>query len=691
MPPDDDDRIDDEEFERRKETIEQDVENTLERVINDYANHWKGVLGEAIQNSYDAWAENRFNREVIPPDQELIIEFVIDVNNREFIWADNAGGMPSEVFYEKFAGLDTPGEEKETGGAGGSYGRGFHVISGLGEEAYAETKHGGFHGGLVIRGPYQARYDDLDDLHIQGTQVTVKDCRPEVLLKLANRKRIHEHIQARFQRMLEHDGVSVRVTIDGKTTEVQPVDLSGFEVLWEGDIQFEHANEEKVLTDAVIYKKDGTDVPFEGMSMCKRNEHMDQTFMRVKEYRPRQIKHLDKMFGFCDASVLCPEYENNAHTGWVGGVLPAGIKSVFEQVERDEFIGGPTQINQRDEIIESALEMLVDQWEDNPFEMSADANDLNFDLEADDPSVDGIDGNEQLSGPEQATLPVEELDGDPDGDDVYLDDQDQDDAEDPTDEATDEDVDVVEEDNEPEPVLRCQTKRRTFDAGETVDIRVLVDNPKGSGEEEWEVDAEIEDENGDIRDLELQTISVPEGDTSGGTDGWEFDPANQEGKFVFRAELHTSGSISDQTAETVDTTNTYFFVGDTIEEETGTPKRTFIEDIKLFPDPDDHEFRHELQEGDEAFILVANPSHPEYRYAEKLDGRNSQENQVATLVRWGQEAIMTYLLLDRLEAELQNREDEDGEPLDEKFAGFVRDRMMDDLSEFTAQTYESLS
>lgn len=691
MPPDDDDRIDNSEFERRKETIKQDVENTLERVINDYANHWQGVLGEAIQNSYDGWAENRFNREVIPEDQELIIQFIVDVNSREFIWVDNAGGMPSKIFYENFAGLDTPGDEKEDGGAGGSYGRGFHVIAGLGEEAYAETKHGGFHGGLVIRGPYQARYDELDDLRVQGTQVSVKDCKPEVLLKLADRERVHQHIQSRFQRMLEHDNVTVRVTIDGETTEVQPVDLSDFEVLWEGDIEFDHAGEEMILEDAVIYKKDGADVPFEGMSMCKRNEHIDQTFMRVKEYRPRQIKHLDKMFGFCDASVLCPKYENNAHTGWVGGVLPAGIKSVFEQVERDEFIGGPTEIDQRDEIIESALEMLINQWDDNPFEMSTDTNDLGFELESDDPSTDGISGDEQLGGPDQTMLPVEETDGDPDEDDLYLDDPDQNGNED-EDENEDPDLDEeVKEDGDPEPVLRCQTKRRTFDAGETVDIRVTVDNPEGSGEEEWEVDGEIEDESGDIRNLEQKTISVPEGDTSGGADGWEFDPADQEGKFVFRAELHTPGSITEQADETVDTTNTYFFVGENIEEETGKPMQTFIEDIKQFPEPDDYEFRHGLQEGDEAFILVFNPSHPEYRYAEKLDGRSSNENQVATLVRWGQEAIMTYLLLDRLEAELQNREDEDGEPLDEKFAGFVRDRMMDDLSEFTGQTYESLS
>lgn len=679
MPPDD--RIGDDEFERRKETIEQDVQNTLERVINDYANHWKGVLGESIQNSYDGWAENRFSREVIPEDEELIVQFIVDVNSREFVWVDNAGGMPSDIFYKKFAGLDTPGEEKQGGGAGGSYGRGFHVIAGLGEEAYAETKHGGFHGGLVIRGPYQAQYDELDDLRVQGTQVTVKDCKPQVLLKLADRERVHRHIQARFQRMLEHENVTVRVTIDGKTTEVEPVDLSHFEVLWEDDIEFEHAGEKKVLKNAVIYKKEGADIPFEGMSMCKRNVHMDQTFMQVKEYRPRRIKHLDKMFGFCDASVLCPKYENNAHTGWVGGVLPAGVKSVFEQIEREEFIGGPSRIDQREEIIQSALEMLIDQWDDNPTELSTAADDLEFDLASDEAATDGTSGEEQLGGPDQSTLPVEEPDGDPDENDMYVDER----------ETDEESGEEVEETGEPEPVLKCRTKRRTFDEGETVDIRVLVDNPEGSGEKEWEVEGEVEDETGDTRDLEPKTISVPEGDTSGGADGWEFDPEDQDGKFVFRAELHKPGSISKQADETVDTTHTYFFVGETIEKDTGTPRRTFIEDIVFFPDPDDYEFRHELQEGDEAFILIANPSHPEFQYAEKLDGRNSKENQVATLVRWGQEAVMTYLLLDRLESELQNREGDDGEPLDEKFAGFVRDRMMDSLSEFTAQTYQTLT
>ncbi|AKH96536.1 ATP-binding protein [Halanaeroarchaeum sulfurireducens] len=678
---DGDGRIDDSEFEQNKEPISQDIANTLQRVVNDYANHWKGVLGESIQNSYDAWATNRFDRGIIPEDQKLIIELTIDINRREYIWKDNAGGMPEKIFRNEFTGLDTPGDEKQSGGAGGAYGRGFHVISGLGQETYAETKHGGFHGGLVVRGAEQAPYNQIDSLTQQGTRVAVKDCKSNVILKLSDRERVHEHVKARFQRMLEHDDVTVLVTIDGVTEEVEPVDLSEFEVLWEGDIEFEHVGEQKVLKDAVVYKNEGQDIPFEGMAMCKRHNKMGQTYMRVKQYRPQRIKHIDEMFGFCDASVLCPKYENNAHTGWVGGVLPAGIKGKFEQIERDEFHAGPTNIAQRDEIVESALDTLTNQWEENPFGVSTDASDLEFAIEDDDPSNQEEPGDTQLDGPTQSQLPVENPNVDEESEsgaeDIYVDEEN---------DGNGESEGPVKKDGEPEPVLKCRTKQRTFDAGETIDIRVLVDNPEGTGETDYEVEGEVEGESG-TTELKPRNISVAEGDTSGGADGWEFDPSSEEGKFVFRAKLHSAG----QTGEEVDTTNTYFFVGETIEEETGKPKRTFIEDIELFPDPDDEKFRHELQEGDDAFLLLANPSHPEYRYAEKLDGRNSIDNQVALLVRWGQEAVMNYLLLDRLEAELQNHNDDDGEPLDEKFTGLVRRRLMENLSQFSAQTYDSLS
>lgn len=678
--PTDDIRVRDDEFEKNKEFINQDIANTLDRVINDYANHWKGVIGESIQNSYDAWCTNRFDRGIIPEDQNLAIEIIIDLNAREIVIIDNAGGMPSDNFYNHFAGLDTPGEEKQSGRAGGSYGRGFHVISGAGDETYAETKHGGFHGGLVVRGPYQMRYDELKNLEQQGTRVEVKDVNPDLILKLSDRKRVHDHIKARFQRLLEHNDVTVSVTIDGETEEVIPIDLSQFEVLWEGDIEFEHGGMQKTLKDAIVYRKENEDVPFEGMSMNKRNEHMDQTFMRVKEYRPRRINHLDKMFGFCDASVLCPEYENNAHTGWVGGVLPAGIKSRLEQIEREEFIGGPTEIDQRDTIVKSALEMLSSQWgEDNPFDASTDASELDIDLElGDEETVDTVESEESIGESEQNELPIEDpaKDEDSQSEEIHTD-------------GDHGEEGKVEEVSEPVPVLRCRTKQRAFDSGETVDIRVLVENPKGTNKTDYEVSGELEDEDGDIRALEKKSISVSEGETSGGADGWEFDPNDNNEKFIFRAELHPRGQVDEE----LDSTHTYFFVGDSVDTETGAPKHTFIENIEFIPDPMDTEFRHELQEGEEALVLLVNPSHPEYRYAEKLDGRNNTKNQIATVVRWGQEAIMNYLLLDRLEDELQDHSlfDDDGNPLDETLTGFVRERLINGLSEFSAQTYEDVS
>lgn len=676
--------ISDKKFKEKKETITQDIDNTLERVINDYANHWKGVIGESIQNSYDAWVTNRLERRELKENHQLVINLEIDINRFEYHWSDNAGGMPSDIFYNRFAGLDTPGDEKTGGGAGGAYGRGFHVIAGAGEETYAETLHDDFHGGLVVRGAHQAPYDDLGSLDQQGTDVTVKDCDNELLMKLADRQRVHEYIQARFQKMLEHDDVTVRVTIGGDTKTVRPVDLTQFEILWEGDIDFKLGGDEKTLTDCTIYKKQGKDVPFDGMSMCKRHEQMDDTYMRVKQYRPREIRHLDKMFGFCDASTLCPEYENNAHTGWVNNVLPAGIKQRFTKVEREEFIGGPTEIDQRDEIVDAALETLTEQWDDNPFDVTANNDDLDFGIESEESgdTDDLQEGEENLDGSDEGEIDTENLtqDDSVDDDEVYVDNNSKE-NEDPETEQT-----AESKNEDPHPVLRCQTKRRTFDADETVDIRVFVDNPEGTGEEEYEIEAEVESDSGGITNLEPKMISVLEGETSGGADGWKFNSEKQEGKFVFRAELNPKGNVDVNS----DSTNTYFYIGDTTDDDTGKPKVSFVEDIEFFPDPDDDGFRHELREGKEALILYINPSHPEYRYSEKLDNKNETENQTALIVRWGQEAIINYLLIDQFKPELKGKFTGDDSPLAEELDGFVREQVMEELSSFSAETYRRL-
>lgn len=127
-------------FDKNSEEVKQDRSRTITRIIGDYEYLWKGAYGEATQNSYDGWCNNR-RQGVIPDDHHLHIEFGVHLPDRRFVAIDNAGGMEKSTFYNDFTGIDTPGEEKRSGGAGGSWGRGFHVIAGLGDATEAETEH----------------------------------------------------------------------------------------------------------------------------------------------------------------------------------------------------------------------------------------------------------------------------------------------------------------------------------------------------------------------------------------------------------------------------------------------------------------------------------------------------------------------------------------------------------------------
>jgi len=678
MSADDISELNEDDFNSRKREIEQNIENTLDRVVDDYKNHWQGVLGESIQNSYDAWCTNKYDRGVLPEDHELRVEFDINLAERKLTVTDNAGGMPSNIFYRNFAGLDTPGDEKVSKKQGGAYGRGFHVVAGLGEKAIAETKHDGFHSGLEVRGKYQAKRDDLDNLDYQGTRVIVSDCDVQKLLQLSDREQITEHIQARFQRLLENEDVAVVVTIDGESERIEPVDLSDFEVLYKKDkVSFEHGGEEFDLCDIVIYRKENEDVPFRGMSLNKGNALRDGTFMRVKEYRPRQIRHLGKMFGFCDASDLCPEYENNAHNDLKSNIVsPTPIKKIFEEIERDEFIGGPTQISERDEIVEAALEILHENWGENPFDTSDDTDTGIESDEADD--LDDLEeGNDVPGGPttvntDSGTEPEDNIDEETD--------------EEPKKHHSPEDEPETEEDNkeeEPIPEISCRTQKRFFEPEDEIELRYTIENPEESEDVAFSIRGELEYPNDQIEDLENQIKNVEPGEVTGGADGWK-RKLDSNGKYIYRVDLYKKGERS----EPIDSTYTYFFVGTDSEEEMGTPTVSFIEDIDFFPS-DDYSNRHRLQTGEKAMILLVNPSHPEWQYAEKQDGRSKTNHRIATLARWGHEAILNRLLMDRVETDLP--EDATSSETIDSFSDFVSEGYINRLGELSGNAYAGIN
>lgn len=715
-------RITDSDFDKNSEEIAQDIENTLDRVVNDYNQHWRGVIGEWIQNSYDAWCHNRFGRSVIPEDQPLRIRFTADMNKREFQAGDNAGGMNENTFYHNFAGLDTPGEEKQSGDFGGSYGRGSHVISGLGEEMYAETNHHLFRGGLNVRGARQMRTTPQRNISDKGTIVEVYDCDVETLVKLSEWERVRDYIQARFQPLLQHDDVTIEYEIEGTVHTVEPIDMSAFETLWEGDLTFEYGSTEYTLRDVVIY--DATsgpqEIPLRGISMLKANNHMDKPFMRVQDYRPRQLRHLDKMVGFCDASDLCPKFEDNAHNSFTGNITSyTGLKEKLQELERQHFIGTPTDLEEKDEIVNATLEVVNGQWSHNPFgDGDADVDsdlideddgnddepnntdptvdvttetkpDEDSDPEASDAdNVNDLYGNDDDDEDDDASDDddFDDIDVEWDDDDNEEDEEEEDNEDDVDEDDDDNDVDDDEEEEDPTPEITCSTRKRSFSADEDVEVWVFVENPEEYEGEEFTITAQLEhDETGELHELDQKHMNIAPGEGSTGEHSWTYD-ADQTGKYLFRAYLHET----TKTEDAIDSTHTWFWVGrDTSEQEEEVNTVAFLEDVFLVR-KDDEDFRAELTEGDRGMILMANTRHPEYKHAVKLDGRTGTQNQKLTLIRWAHESIMNRLLMDQLDDELADVYTEDGTPMAEQLGGFVRENMIEQMSTLMAGAHNEV-
>lgn len=702
-------RVPDDKFDTESTEIAQDIENTLDRVVNDYSEHWKGVIGEWIQNAYDGWCHNRFGRQTISKTQDLTIRFEVDLNKRLIKMSDDAGGMPEETFHHNFAGLDTPGEEKQSGGFGGSYGRGSHVISGAGEEMYAETRHTDFQGGLVVRGARQMVTDAQIGLDNQGTYVEVHDVDPEVITPLTDWEAVRRYIQSRFNPLLQHDNVTVEYSIEGDTHVVKPLDFSEFDVLFEGDIEFEYHGDTFTLEDVRIFDRTSadTDIPINGVAMLKSNQHMDKPFMRVQDYRPRQLRHMDKMFGVCDASALCPEYEDNAHNSFTGNIVSeTGVKRLLEDLERKHFIGTPTDLNEKEDIVSTTLEIVNKQWDHNPFgDGNSNSEGDVADDSGDDTTATATTATQPDAGDDEDAIDEQlptENDNDENGEDGV--DDETDDAideldidwlsdtdaseESDDDQQEDDDADDTGEDEEDEfPELTCSTRSRSFATDDTVDVWVFIENPDTYTAEDFTITAQLEhDETGDIITLDEKDLTVPPGHGSSGDDKWEYHP-EETGKYLFRASLYEDG---DTAHEEIDTTHTWFWVGrDTAESEQNVETVSFLEDVMLVRS-DDEDFRAELNEGNHGVILVANTRHPEYKHAVKLDGRTGTRNQKLTLIRWAHDSIMTRLLLDHLDDQLADMYTDNGTPIAEELGGFVRDNLIEESASLMAGAYDEL-
>ncbi|WP_302083575.1 ATP-binding protein [Salinibaculum rarum] len=704
-------------FEEHGHEIEQRIENTLQRVIDDYPTHWKGVLSEAIQNAYDAWCHNRFERGVIPESAPLKITFDIDTSANELTVTDNAGGMPESTFTTEFIGLDTPGEEKQDGGYGGSYGRGTHVVGGLSEDHlfYAETRHQGWNGALWVRLGQQI--DDTVEVGLgtPGTTLEVKHCKPDVLADLADWSEVEAYLQDRFHGLLHHDNVTIEYTIDGETRTPAPFPINDFTIIEQGDFEFDYDGETYTLRNLRVYDADTADaeVPWTGISMMKSNKHVDQPFMRVQDYIPLSVTKRDAFFAVCDASDLCPEYENNAHNQFQSDI-PSNtpLRGFLEEVEQEHFIGGPADLNEQDEIEERSLALVNEIWDSTGLTGDSDValggtgtgNLLDPSTGEDETEMRGDGGtttDTQTTGP-GPTSPPEPGPGGGDGLLTNRPGDDEDDAtgddDNDTDDAQEEisDVQDILDEYAPEresPTLRTSLNSSTHVVDDVVKVWTSVENPTGSDVTDFHIEGVLRDvKTGEEVMLGERTVAVAEGKRDAGRKSWTHT-LTESGDYEIAATLTgPDGDVFDERVEPFvvddpDTSNNDASSDDADEEtpdDDPEPVR-FLEEIMPTNDHEDKYTRYQITTGEKGVRIRINELHPEYVEAQRNDRDDTE--RVRLISRWALEGMAHRVLTNFVRRKLGDEYTEDGQPMSEVVNKFLITEIVPAMDEMLYRTY----
>lgn len=543
--------------------------------------------------------------------------------------------MPKEIFIEKFPGLDTPGDQKAKGKGMGSWGRGVHVIVGAHDDsgkALAETKHGEYEGKIDIRKSRYAKILDFENnLDKSGTRVEIQNLRSLVLMGLIDWDSVKNYIQGRFQRALENEEIEIRYSIDGKSRVVQPFDLSEYEVLFEGNLSF---GENEELKDVVIYEKpSGSDIPFEGISMNKTNEYHNDPFMRIKEFTPHTVRNLDRMFGFCDASALCPEHENNAHNDFLKRQAVnrayTALREKLNELDSEHFLGKEDSIKEKQEIVDEALDRFQDYWgEDNPISM----DDGEFNLSGNTEN----NSNKKDEGNTGENFESKKNGGEPNEKNI--------------------------------PNLKLDIGSRVFETGESilVDVEITNDDEKSI----YRVEGVVRNPEGEETELETSNSLQVNGHSNEDApmrlpNLWEINPSNK-GKYVLSAKL-----ISVEDNEVVYKTSTFFYHGVNPFIGSESPSAG----INISWAHGDDNYRYHISEQETGLTLYVNMSHPEWKVAVKRDGGSNVEYQSTLLAQWLQESTMMYRLRDEL-----------GEESEEYLS--IREKFVEKTSEFSATNYK---
>ena len=345
---------------KHDELINVDLKRTIQRVAKDYPGKLDtGLLREWVQNSVDGWCTNSHKRNILGGSQDerpsVRIQWLVNTDEDSLVLRDNAGGMPHEVLKNRFVGVNTPGEEKQKGGQGGSEGRGFYVIANCADFdkngiVKAETLHTsgvpkmisvnlntGRTSGVIALDKNESHLDEM------GTAIEIPKVKEDVLDQIVDADFFRQTILKWYWNLFNHCDVTATLEVDGEV--VEKIKECPFEFNSESRVdtttefeKFSYNGKTGVADELHLYDRsdldfDNNKLPFDDdIQLLKGNEYLDEPYMVVKEYSPNKIPAINKnkVIGYGDVSSLCPQFEKRNHMGLSHGIC--GLSGIREKI-----------------------------------------------------------------------------------------------------------------------------------------------------------------------------------------------------------------------------------------------------------------------------------------------------------------------------------------------------------------------
>lgn len=618
-------------------------ENTLQRIREDYDVPPKGTIREGIQNSGDAWGRNR-HEGVLADGAELNITIRVDTERGTFTYVDNAGGMTQETLEDNLLGIDTPDDIKSAGEGAGAYGRGFYVISMCGKrKTYVETRHGDQHHCSTVTNvgqyskPTTPKNPKLES-GIQGTFIHVADVYEHDMEKFQDWDWVEQMLLESFTMLFCREGVSIDYVIDGESHTIDAPDLwqylevEGGQLIYKSELpEFRAEGNTYRVHDLYMIRTEAMDEepPWTGVAMLKGNKYIGP-FMTVNAYHAQNIPSLrspPEMIGWCDASDLCPELENNSHSSFRGHESKTGIKEILLDLHKEHFKKGRTTSERQElasKITDSINELLVEYDDFDSYKVPNDG--FEADQGGSEEDDDGT-GSAESSGS----------------------------------------------------LIKCQAGNREFDVGDEVPLEVQIANPERAEQERYELfDLEVSSEDvGFTRALPSRIITVPE-NTHETFDVQMFQPS-EEGVYTFSAKVREQPEVmgmEEEDREVLGSSRVNFYVGD-VERPRATTKSSdddpddgeedepdskddnsgdeptqvsVVKNTDFYPKGDDTWKATSEPQEDGGIELIINSNHPEWSKVMRIndddDRRDRIQHRLGTV--WGVEEAVLFLNVDEV-------------------------------------------